>query len=314
MAQRRWGDLPGACKRRSEILRKQWLAIVNPHSGGNRNNAAWLAEILEGLRQVADRTVLTCYPGHAAELATEGRIYAGVVAIGGDGTLFEILKGIDRKEQRVALIPTGRGNCLARDLGLLRRGEPLDVINWDEVRHIDLMEVRVTTVAGLESTHLSASTIAIGYAAAVVIRARKLAWMGRFSYASAATTIRPSHFGASIQYEDQALRRLWLSGFIANNTRYLANFLAFHQGRCNDGLLEIMELDAGLLKQTLHNVSSLSRTRMYEPYPHVQARRARVRLDTPQDLMMDGEIFQGVVSLDIRILPFALAVNGPSGQ
>jgi diacylglycerol kinase (ATP) len=261
-----------------------------------------------------DRTVLTCYPGHAAELAAEGQNYAGVAAIGGDGTLFEILKGIHLEEQRVALIPAGRGNSLARELGLLRRRAPLDVINWGEARHIDLMEVRVITVAGLESTHLSASTIAIGYAASAVIRARKLAWMGRYSYASAATTIRPAHFGASIQYGDQAPRRLWLSGFIANNTRYLASFLAFHQGYCNDGWVDIMELDAGLLKQTLHNVSSLSGARFYEPYPPIQVRSARVHLDKPQDLMMDGEIFQGVVSLDIRILPSALAFNGPVSQ
>ena len=50
---------------------------------------------------------------------------------------------------------------------------------------------------------------------------------------------------------------------------------------------------------------------MYEPYPLTQTTRTRVRLDRPQPLMIDGEIFQQIVSIDVQILPSALACNGP---
>jgi diacylglycerol kinase family enzyme len=244
----------------------------------------------------------------------EAQAYAGVVAVGGDGTLSEILKGINRKEQRIALIPSGRGNSLARDLGLLRRRVSFDVTNWDDVRYIDLLEVNVATAGGIQSKHLSASTVAVGYPASVALRARQMGWMGRMSYATAAAAIRPQHFGACIQYGDGISREVRLSGFIANNTRYLANFLAFHQGNCSDGLFEIMEMDAGVVKQTAHNLSALSGTRVYEPYPHMQARSARVRLETPQNLMIDGEVFRAVLSFDIQILPATLACNGPKAR
>jgi len=291
----------------------QWLAIVNPNAHGNRD-CARLREMLNGLQRLAVKTVFTRYPGHASELALEAQACGGVAAIGGDGTLFEILKGIDRKQQRIALIPTGTGNSLARDLGLLRRRALLDVIHEDESRSIDLMEVNVTTADGIESRHLAASTVALGYPAAVTLRAREIACLGSLSYATAAATIQPSHFSARVGYGDGIFQEMRLSGLIANNTRHLANFLGFPQASCCDGLFEIMEMDAGLVKQALHNLSALSGTRMYEPYPPRQASSAQVRLAAPQNLMMDGEIFPGAISIDICILPSALTCNGPKIQ
>ena len=286
---------------------------MNPRSGGNRNHARF-ARMLEALQRIAARTVLTRHPGHAAEIATDAQAFGGVIAVGGDGTLFEILKGIDFSQQRIALVPAGRGNSLARDLGLLHRPAVLDVIHWEQARSIDLMEVQVTTSGGVCTRHLSASTVALGYPAAVTLRGRKLAKLGRISYAAAATAIRPLHFRAHIQYGNHAPRDVRLSGFIANNTRHIANFLAFRQASCCDGQFETMEMDAGVIKQTLHNLSSISRTGVYEPYVLRKATNAQLRLHDPQDLMMDGEIVPNVVSIDIRILPSALACNGPGAS
>ena len=286
---------------------------MNPRSGGNRN-CAYFAAMLESLRRIAVKTVLTSGPGHAVELARQAQAYGGVIAVGGDGTLFEILKGIDRKEQRIALIPAGRGNSLARDLGLLHRRAFLDLIHWEQAHSIDLMEVQVTTADGVHSRHLSASTVALGYPAAVTLRARKLASLGKMSYAAAAAATRPVHFGARIQYEDEVPKVVQLSGFVANNTRHLANFQAFRKASCSDGLFETMEIDAGIAKQTLHNLSALSGTGAYEPYAPRQARNAKIQLDAPQSLMMDGELFPQVVSVDVHILPSALVCNGPGAS
>lgn len=313
MAQRRWWHVPCSRRQRNQTLKDQWLAIVNPRAGGNRNRSR-LAHIRDGLGRIAVKTVLTNHSGHATELAGCAQDYVGLVAVGGDGTLFEILKGFDRVKQRIALIPAGRGNSLGRHLGLLHRQTPLDVIHRGDVRRIDLLEVEIKTADGLESNHFSASTVAVGYPVAVAMRARDVAWMGRMSYATAAAVIQPLHFRAIVEYEGALPHELYLSGFIANNTRYLANFLAFHKGNCHDGLFDVMQMDAGIVKQTMHNLSALSRTRFYEPYAPMQAGSVKLRLETPQNLMIDGEIFPEVVSFDIRVLPSALACNGPRTQ
>lgn len=73
-------------------------------------------------------------------------------------------------------------------------------------------------------------------------------------------------------------------------------------------------MDAGLVKQTAHNLSALSGMGLYEPYASLQASSATVRLEAPQNLMLDGEIVPDVVSLEIRVLPAALECNGPKAQ
>jgi diacylglycerol kinase (ATP) len=234
-----------------------------------------------------------------------------VVAVGGDGTLFEILKGIDCGRQRVALFPAGRGNSLARDLGLTHRHKILDVVHWQKARAIDLMQVHATTAAGVETTYLSASSVAFGYPATVTLRARELAAFGKMSYAVAASATRPSYFNACVQYGNTALREVRLSGFIANNTRHLANFVGFRKASFCDGQFEVMEMNGGVVKQTAHNLSALSGTGFYEPHPVKQTTTAQVQLEAPQNLMMDGEIVSDVISIRVDILPAALACNGP---
>lgn len=283
---------------------------MNPRSGGNSNRARF-SELLVALRRVAAKTVLTLHPGHASELARDAQSFAGLVVVGGDGTLFEVLKGIDYQQQRIALIPAGRGNSLARDLGLMHRHPFLDVLHWQQAHSIDLIQVHITAADGARSTHLSASTVALGYPAAVTLRARRLARLGKMSYAAAATATWPTRFSAHIQYAGSTPRQVRLSGFIANNTRHIANFIAFRQASFCDGRFDIMEMDAGLARQTAHNLSALSGTGVYEPYALTQTTNARLSLDSPQNLMMDGEIFPNVVSVDLHILPSALACNGP---
>lgn len=283
---------------------------MNPNSGGNRNTSR-LTALIEALRRLAAETVLTRHPGHAAELAREAQSFAGVVAVGGDGTLFEILKGIDYRRQRIALIPAGRGNSLARDLGLMHPHAVKDLLHWQQARIIDLMQVQVTTANGTRATYLSASTVALGYPAAVTVRARNFARLGKMSYAAAATATMPSYFSARVQYGNSTARDVRLSGFAANNTRHVANFMAFRQASFCDGRFETMEMNAGLIKQTAHNLSALSQTGLYEPYPLHQTTNAHLQLEHPQVLMMDGEIVPNVVAIQIDILPSALACNPP---
>jgi len=288
----------------------RWLAIVNPRSGAHRNRAH-LRQTLDQLRPVAHRTVLTSHPGHAAELASQSRAYAGVVAVGGDGTLFEILRGIDVCRQRVAIVPTGRGNSLARDLGLMHARSISDLAHWDKPRSIDLMEVHMTAHDGTETTCLSASTIALGYPAAVVLRARHLVLLGRMSYAAASVIVQPVPFAVRVQYGSAGSTQVRLTGFIANNTRHVANFLAFNQANVCDGVFEVMEIRSGFLKQSLHNLSALSRGGFYEPCAVTQTNAAHLALESPQNVMIDGEIFSRIASLSIRILPRSLACNVP---
>ncbi|NLY54997.1 MAG: diacylglycerol kinase family lipid kinase [Firmicutes bacterium] len=93
--------------------------IVNPVAGRGRGRAAWpQIEALLQEKGLSYTVGFTAHPGHATELARQA-VAAGhqvVVAVGGDGTLTEVINGLALSPVRVGLIPVGSGNDFARSL------------------------------------------------------------------------------------------------------------------------------------------------------------------------------------------------------
>lgn len=96
------------------------LLIVNPEA--RHGETGPLVPVIEQLLQSASYDIsLTTHMGHAAAIAREAEGYDVIVAVGGDGTVHEVLNGImARPEPRPALglIPTGSGNDTRRTLGV----------------------------------------------------------------------------------------------------------------------------------------------------------------------------------------------------
>ncbi len=94
--------------------------IVNPISGKGRSRV--LAEELA--TEVAScgldvETVFTQAKGEAMEAAAEtGEDYAAVCAVGGDGTMNEVLNGIADRDIPLAIMPAGLSNVVAVELGI----------------------------------------------------------------------------------------------------------------------------------------------------------------------------------------------------
>jgi len=85
-----------------------------------------LPDIRKGLERFAAVDIApTQHIGHAVDLVAAADLGAidGVIAAGGDGTLFEVLNGLYRKEPQervpLGLVPVGTGNAFVRDLGLM---------------------------------------------------------------------------------------------------------------------------------------------------------------------------------------------------
>lgn len=99
----------------------EMLLIVNP--AAKHGITETLVPVIERLLQsVPHDTVMTTCMGEAVEIAEKADGYDVLVAVGGDGTVHEVLNGIMRKpeDQRPALglIPTGSGNDTRRTLGV----------------------------------------------------------------------------------------------------------------------------------------------------------------------------------------------------
>lgn len=97
---------------------KKLLLIINPRSGKRHS-----IDIETLARQRLDPSafrlefVRTEYAGHAVELAADSDADI-VVAVGGDGTVNEVARGLAGSGKTLGIIPTGSGNGLARHLGI----------------------------------------------------------------------------------------------------------------------------------------------------------------------------------------------------
>ena len=101
----------------------RWFTIINPKSGGGR-----AARDRDRIAGELDRAGVVCelvvseHAGHAHALASQAasRGYRKFLAVGGDGTLNEVLNGalsqeaLDANDLTLGLIPVGRGNDWAR--------------------------------------------------------------------------------------------------------------------------------------------------------------------------------------------------------
>lgn len=103
---------------------RRLIAIANPISGRGhaRRLLPHFAELAREAEVVID-IALTERAGHGRELAAAAREqgYDGVIAVGGDGTVNEIVNGLGAFGLPLMVIPQGTGNVLAKELRASRK-------------------------------------------------------------------------------------------------------------------------------------------------------------------------------------------------
>lgn len=117
------------------------LFIVNPKSGvSNKKRVPQLVEKYIDRERYDHEIVYTQHAGHAVELAKDAAMRGidVVVAVGGDGTLNEVGRGLVHTNTAMGVIPCGSGNGFARHLGIpMSIKGSIDFINKAEVTAID---------------------------------------------------------------------------------------------------------------------------------------------------------------------------------
>jgi diacylglycerol kinase (ATP) len=130
--------------------------IINPRWGRTRAGRR-IADLEQAARdrKLPYRFTITKRPGHAVELTrravAEGA--ATLIAVGGDGTVHEVLNGLDDKTP-LGIVPVGTCNDIAHSLGLPTKNwrAALDVIARGHVLHADVGRCgdrRFLSVAGM---------------------------------------------------------------------------------------------------------------------------------------------------------------------
>ena len=288
---------------------RRWLAIVNP-GAGLPDAAMRCAEALER-DGIVIGSVVSRGPGDASRIANEAKDVDGIVAVGGDGTVFEILAGLDRTAHMLAVCPVGHGNCLARDLGVASLSRARLALLHGAARPIDLMDVRLRDATGSDVRHLGACTLAVGYVTEAMTTGRfRLAWLGRAAYAVSSVVTVPRRLRATLTLDGNGVDVPDCTGLAVNNTAHLANFRAFPSARLDDARLDIMGSATGWVGQMAHNACILMGSSLVQAAVTAQTTSAAIELETPSTVMLDGELFREIVSVAVTVAPGVLRCVG----
>ena len=151
--------------------------LVNPASNGGATGKRWpeLAHRAEGLG-LAGETLFSERPGHLIELA-EQAVRDGaslLVAVGGDGTLNEVVNGLLRSggAAELATIPLGTGMDFVRTHEIPTSfDDAVCIAVGGTSRAIDVGRVRYREWSGAEAERYFANVGSVGMSAAVAQRA-----------------------------------------------------------------------------------------------------------------------------------------------
>lgn len=140
--------------------------IINPVSGdkeaqnAKRKLPKLIMQTLDN-EQWLPNICFTEYAGHATELAYQyARMgFDAVVAVGGDGTVNEVARGLKGTKTALGIIPMGSGNGFARHLNIpIRVNKAIEMLNHSEPISVDY---------GLANGRLFVSTCGTGFDAVI---------------------------------------------------------------------------------------------------------------------------------------------------
>ena len=300
-----------------EILPNQsYLAIVNPTAGGGRGRAL-LGSALERLRDSGLHIDVreTSSNGHASELArtawAEG--YRKFISVGGDGTSYEIVNGLFpsplEETPTLAFLPVGTGNSFLRDFTDRGVEHSIESLIAGRSRRCDVL--RLTHQDGV--LHYI-NILSIGFSADVAtLRARRFRHWGEVGYQTAIflclARFRRRPFPLTVDSESEIDRRPCL--FLTfNNSKFTGGTMMIAPtAEVDDGLIEFVRWGPIGRGGLIRNLPTLyDGTHVKHPLAEVRkVRRVDFHLDSPVDVMIDGEVITlHCQSLDV--LPGALNI------
>lgn len=134
-------------------MKQRIFFIINPISGVRKKKSLprIIAEKLDHTKYDYE-IAYTEYKKHGAELAKEAasKGFDIVCAVGGDGSVHEVGTALIGTDTKLAIIPTGSGNGLARHLGIpKKKSKAINYINIQETVQMDTVLVNDESFLGV---------------------------------------------------------------------------------------------------------------------------------------------------------------------
>ena len=277
------------------------LFIINPISGKGSKD-----KLISRLDEMGFEYVVTSKAGEGEELARKATQDV-VVAVGGDGTLNEVGRGILGTGKTLGIVPCGSGDGLARFLNI-----PHDV-----VKAVDVISAGKTIPldAGLINGHPFFSVCGVGFDANVSKAFAEAGRRGVLTYVEEALRLwhnySPEEFTIDIDGKKWTQEAVLVT--VANSNQWGNDAAVAPNADCSDGLLDITildsfdnyELPALAIKLMTGRCDSSNRVHCFT------GKNIVITRNTPGPAHFDGEWFETGRRIEISIIPSALKVLVP---
>lgn len=267
-----------------------WALVINPVAGQGKGTtvgtyvAGWLSQrgipytIVTGNSSIA----LT---DHLASFIEKNPDTQGVIAVGGDGLLHNVLQHVVPRQIPLAMIPAGTGNDFVRTLGwnLDSLDPQLEAVTNQSATSVDV---------GLVDGEWFAAILSTGFDSIVNEKANTMSWpKGPMKYNAAIAIelprFKPRHY--EITLDDRTISTEAMLIAVSNGRSYGGGMLVCPAANITDGLFDVM---------VLHPVSTIEFIKVFPrvfagthtSHPAVEIVRSRtVKIEAKAIAYADGE-------------------------
>ena len=287
----------------------RYLLLVNPSAGGGR--ASKLLPQVEArirARGLSHRTVATESVEHGRREALAAVDSGEVVAVmSGDGLIGQVGGALADTDGTLAIIPGGRGNDLARVLGIPTDvAAAVDLLVDGAPRQIDVGEVNGSRFLGIASCGFDSDANRIANDAKLI--------KGNLVYAYAAIRAliawKPARF--ELRLDGTPREFTGFSVAAANSKAYGGGMFVAPDAELGDGLLDVVTVaDVSKLRALRGMPKVFKGTHVDDEYVRVErAAELSVDADRPFAVYADGDHLADLPAT-LRLLPSALRVIAP---
>lgn len=268
-------------------------------------------------------SVGTAEKGGAVRLAREAPRGAVVCAVGGDGTVNEVVNGLlsAGRDDVLAVLPCGTGNDFVEALGWPT--DPAAVaagLATAERVSVDCGEIDIDSGAGVQ-TRFFCNVVGAGMDAATAERAQRLKpLLGAFAYVVSAVSTLASWSPFELTLAKPAAkevqrfeRALFVS--VCNGPRSGGTFRVAPDATLTDGLLDVCAVEFPGFLRALRLLPGVTKGKhVAEPEVHTGTGSLfELFFSRPQPIHIDGELAaERVTSMRVRVLESRLSVLGPA--
>ena len=287
------------------------LVIVNPAAGGGRARKV-LPELEAALRAggLDYRLVLTTSLDHGREQALQAAAAGEIpVVMSGDGLIGQIGGALAGGDAPMGVIPGGRGNDLARVLGIPTEiPGAVDLLAAAPTRAIDVGEVNGRRFLGIASCGFDSE------ANRIANQTRLLKGNLVYLYAAlrALAAWKPARFELVLDGDPRVFTGYSVAA--ANNKAFGGGMFIAPDAELDDGRLDVVCVSEVAKLRYLANLPKVFKGRHVDNEEVTVSRAAEVTIsaDRPFAVYADGDHLADLPAT-IRVLPRALTVIAPPG-